>query len=1095
MVAPGTGGGGNQIGLQAVFDLSAFMDGANKYNAYLDSMNEKTGNAVNVLGTVSTATIALGSALGNLASDALQKAVGFVEDLISSGIVLAAKEQQLSYIDQALGIQYGKTTTQIQDVTTAITQYGIRLDVAQGVVAQFLRYNLDLAKAVDLAKVAQNSATVVNKSASETLQNLLWGIQTQYTRVLHSAGVMVTIQKATEDYAKALHVNTNELTVNQRQQALLDAIIQEGQRNAGLYGIAMETVNMRLRQLRANELPSLGAMLAGPFLNAWTVVVNMMRNVVSGFNKAFQEGGNLHNIIIYLGAAAELVANQFYRLEQRVMGWIASLSVGGDAVIKLSDDISINVSQLVSQFLHWGVSMGIELANGLAQGAVYVFQVLAWIADQITSLLQPGSPPKILPDLDKWGKAAAEIYLRGWATGDFSAFDTLAQEIETFVRSLDIPEKDVIPKILGSREYLAEIVEQVRSTGNVTADAINKIVNATGNHATAFRDYIRLTLQAIAVDQKLADAKLDLKRITDEYDKILTELNAQLAKASNVAEQERLKELNDALATGKLTTEEKARVEAEKSQILLRQQIADTEAQRDADLGAAQAKVDAAQAASDALHEQISLQKSQLDIQNKQNQLIKQQIDLLERLAKQKQKGGGGAGEEEFIPPGGVGVGGISDKIKAEVEAAKARLAEAAKKLLETSGIDTLLKKLEDLNKAADTFRTEHWDPLVKAITDPESANSPLMKDLKWLWEHIGGIAAGIGTFILTLKGLSGLMEIATVTGTGGVLVPLLFGPGITSLAEAGGLSAILGGALMAVLVGALALAVGGLVAEIIILGPGIKENWSVIWKDLGTILEYYTPIWNQTIVNWATKAKQDINDWVTQAGKDINSWTTQAVKDFLAWSDQAGTDISDWVTQAGKDINSWVTQAAKDIAGWASQAALDISGWASGAGEDISGWVTDIGKKISDWVTQAGKDISGFISNTLNPVTNAFNGIKTSVDNIITSIGTMLTKLANAVIPDWLQRHSPSPIEQTFMGMSMWLKQLSNSDLPLFNTKLGLLNHPLYGSVSSAQYSYNYYTVDRSVKVGPISPNYMQSQSPVGIYHDITAALAAVRM
>lgn len=311
-------------------------------------------------------------------------------------------------------------------------------------------------------------------------------------------------------------------------------------------------------------------------------------------------------------------------LAKIIVNLAAFMKVSVERVTRLINQLTDNMGQEFSQTAKnartWGSNIVVQLANGMAEAISAVLQVIAQIGKVISSWLKPGSPPKIAPNLDKWGAQAMTEYMRGWLQGDFSVFEEISGIISGYIRSLNIDERGIVPSILGSRGALAQAIRQMKSLGKVTRDMINSVVNSMPNATEAFRRYIRATLE-------LANAQRKVNRINSKYNKILDELNAKLRHgAEEVEEKNKLEKINKALATGRLTEDEKARLEAEKRDILITQEIRSVEEKRDAELSAATAKMKA-------LEEEKSAAEALIKVQTDQNNLLNEQKDLLESLA------------------------------------------------------------------------------------------------------------------------------------------------------------------------------------------------------------------------------------------------------------------------------------------------------------------------------------------------------------------------------------------------------------------------------------------------------------------------------
>ena len=79
----------------------------------------------------------------------------------------------------------------MQKTVAAVRDQGIETGVAQGLVAQFARNQLDLASATKLATVAQDAAVISGRNSTEVLDDLVHGITTQNSLVLRNAGLNV----------------------------------------------------------------------------------------------------------------------------------------------------------------------------------------------------------------------------------------------------------------------------------------------------------------------------------------------------------------------------------------------------------------------------------------------------------------------------------------------------------------------------------------------------------------------------------------------------------------------------------------------------------------------------------------------------------------------------------------------------------------------------------------------------------------------------------------------------------------------------------------------------------------------------------------
>jgi tape measure domain-containing protein len=388
----------------------------------------------------------------------------------------------------------------------------------------------------------------------------------------------------------------------------------------------------------------------------------------------------------------------------------------------------------------------------------------------------------VQPLLDRFGSSVMASIAGGWTSANFSMFSDLSGSIDSFVRSLEgisISEEGIVPVILGSRRSIAEAITAVRSGLSSVGDAVKKIVSSIGQAPQGLGDYVTALFKAKEAQSNLTNAQKignsvlesneqilskltgsvreagdeyyralstlaaatdnaarsqeELDRITKFYEGRLRELNAALTAVTETYDQQNeLQEINKALATKILTTKERERLEMKKKAILLKQEITATEAQRDAEVAAAQTRVDMAKASeeaakkeadkrqkyltemaeaqADAAKEQVDAAKALIDMQTEQNDLIREQMSLLEKLA--QDKSGSGAGAE-------AGLGNDLQDLMDQIENFKIpNVNDTVSKIMQDARTG-FAKWAEEMKKTiAEAFGYSSWDSLSKDFND-----------------------------------------------------------------------------------------------------------------------------------------------------------------------------------------------------------------------------------------------------------------------------------------------------------------------------------------------------------------------------------------
>lgn len=213
---------------------------------------------------------------------------------------------------------------------------------------------------------------------------------------------------------------------------------------------------------------------------------------------------------------------------------------------------------LIDDAAAWGEGIINALASGMASAAQAVVDVINQIGAIIASWMAPGSPPRFLPDLDKWGEEAINVYMGGWANFDRSVFDELYKAIKAGLPTEEIHEYADATKALSAAQ-----------------DELNSITE----HYDSLISPLSSKLKAIqGQQQKLRDA--------DELARLRMIINSNTGWSASAKQQAAL----------------------QIQEILTREQIDALQDEKNTAVGAAKEKVDAAKSVADKLKEQIDLQ-------------------------------------------------------------------------------------------------------------------------------------------------------------------------------------------------------------------------------------------------------------------------------------------------------------------------------------------------------------------------------------------------------------------------------------------------------------------------------------------------------
>ncbi|MBP6471221.1 MAG: phage tail tape measure protein [Chloroflexi bacterium] len=335
----------------------------------------------------------------------------------------------------------------------------------------------------------------------------------------------------------------------------------------------------------------------------------------------------------------------------------------------------------------WGRNIVLQLARGMAAAATAVVRVLNFIGGIIADWLSPGSPPRLLPDIDDWGTAAMQEFLDGMGEASVGAlrgmggrimdtlggiqeaglvglFSTISGTVQRLMQSTATEDDSgLVGRIMGSRGVVAQAIADIQAYGRVTDATLSAIQQSMVGLPPVANDYVQAMIRLYQANQAVTDAQEELNRVTQEYDDKLSPLRAELEGIQNAqaneADEKRIAALRQAIARGALNDEQKAQALREIRARELAMQIRAVEKEKETAVDAAQEKLDAAEAEQQAAEDAVALQQALIDAQLESNGLIQEQISLLDRLAQTMTAVGAGIADAL----GGAGEGGLGQAI------------------------------------------------------------------------------------------------------------------------------------------------------------------------------------------------------------------------------------------------------------------------------------------------------------------------------------------------------------------------------------------------------------------------------------------------
>ncbi len=170
-----------------------------------------------------------------------------VKTMVIDSATYAARTQTLAVVTDQLSRVNNLSVDAVRAQVRAVREQGITTQESLATVNKMIFAQLDLAKATNLARLAQDAAVIAGVNSSEALSGIIHGIVTRQPEVLRTYGIMITFE---QDYAKVARQLGRELTAVEKTQLALNTVLQQGAKITGSYETAMLTTGKQLTSLK-----------------------------------------------------------------------------------------------------------------------------------------------------------------------------------------------------------------------------------------------------------------------------------------------------------------------------------------------------------------------------------------------------------------------------------------------------------------------------------------------------------------------------------------------------------------------------------------------------------------------------------------------------------------------------------------------------------------------------------------------------------------------------------------------------------------------------------------------------------------------------
>ena len=354
-----------QVGLQ--LSTSQFTKGMQQATQSVNNFVSHVGSAGKQTSLFGSAATKAGVAVG---------ALGFtLAKFAKQSFGVAADVNEMNVAMEAVGFSTGIGGKAIKDAANKVRSMGIEMKASQEIAMLFVKSNINLAQAHEMARVAQDLAVISQSNSTETARTLVYAIQTGNSMLLKSAGITKYASEAYSQYARELKKGVSGLTASERQQAVLNMVLSEGKKVAGVYEAAMQEAGKVLRSF-PRIINDIQLEFGRLFVDGFGPVILSAYKVTSEFSKMLREGGSLHPVM-------QALKEVFNQMVAPLKGVFDSITLGLKKINAMefsTEKLRDTIQKLLPATLALGTALSMLAARNVLMSLGRLFPMLSPLA-------------------------------------------------------------------------------------------------------------------------------------------------------------------------------------------------------------------------------------------------------------------------------------------------------------------------------------------------------------------------------------------------------------------------------------------------------------------------------------------------------------------------------------------------------------------------------------------------------------------------------------------------------------------------------------------------------------------------------------------
>jgi hypothetical protein len=296
---------------------------------------------------------------------------------------VAGRAQVLRTVLGEVGKASGYTSGEIDQLDKSVQKMGITASSSRESLTKMIQSGLDVTKASELARSAQNFAVIAGENSSYTFSRLITNVQQMDVIGLKFMGIMVNMTEVSNNYAVAIGKNADSLTNAEKQQALMNEVIKQGSTMGPVYAAALGDVSKAIQSLSRYEeeyAGVLGALLLPAqkaIVDVYTVFLQQAKAVAETYDMTGQKSKSFADIVRGL---AQTVADSVLWLLKHTDAMTNLLTVLGGFTL-------LTTVALAWQFFGGAVMSALGAVLSVSKGLLFLSQLAyGLIAGGITAI-------------------------------------------------------------------------------------------------------------------------------------------------------------------------------------------------------------------------------------------------------------------------------------------------------------------------------------------------------------------------------------------------------------------------------------------------------------------------------------------------------------------------------------------------------------------------------------------------------------------------------------------------------------------------------------------------------------------------------------